>query len=877
VKIVKPLTLGILHKPFRHQGRYHLAVAALGFFRLGASSARFLTENLQWPKVVQALPPGRPLDEIMPKARPEFLLAGHAHAPGGKPVTEMRVRACIAGIDKSLRVIGAREWMFGMLPAYRVTSPQPFTSMPLVYERAFGGAGIDANPAGCGHARGPLPAIFGLNHGAMPNLEYPGSPVKAAWKRYQPACFGAIDAGWAPRKHRHGTYGKRWLEEDAPGLARDVDWRSFNMAPEDQWLPDQLQGGEAYLLEGLHPALPEIRGELPRMQARAFLVRQGRDAQSAEEVPLRMDTVWFLPDHELGVAIYHGQAPIDDSDALDVAALMIGYDDPAAPRALAHYRDVMALRLAPDTGALHAFNESQLAPAWPAAEQAQRATRQAAEHSAMQRRLQDMLDELDADFWQESGMQPPPGHCPATAPEAPLGALTQHAIEDGDFDLSDMVNKAAALSKQALADGLARLAEVQEQPRPRPEPQAQKAAALERASVPASDLLPDPPLADPQLAPLLELLDGLPVAQGGQAHARAALQAIPALRRKARNTAIRPSAPAETLLPEVASSLGQYALAAYLGGACMAGRDLAGADLRGADFCGADLREVMFEQADLRGAKFAGANLAGAVFTSARLDKADFSGALLAGANFCGSEGEHIVFAQADLSAVRALDAKWPGADLTGAILDDCIGLNIELSGACLDGVRAHRATLIGAKADASTWRGADLDKTVALGASLEHADFSGARLHKAVLMDARLHQSVWRSAALKAVYAGGKADWSGADLRGARADSCGWHGASLAGADLRDGAFLRCDFGECDMSRADLRGGLFSRSLFMRTRLSNARASQADFFQALCRKADFSCADLRGASLAQAEMSHALLTGACLDSDAPAALESVA
>jgi uncharacterized protein YjbI with pentapeptide repeats len=869
VKIVKPLTLGLLHKPFRYQGRYHLSVAALGFFKLGASSERFLTENLQWPKVVQALPPGRPLDEIMPKARAEVLLAGHAHAPGGKPVTEMRVRLSVAGVDKTVRVIGEREWMFGLLPAYRVTSPQPFTSIPLVLERAFGGAGIDANPTGCGYARGPLPALIGENHGRMPNLEYPDDPVKAAWKRYRPACFGPIDASCAPRNGRHGTYGKRWLEEDAPGLARDIDWRAFNMAPEDQWLSGQLVGGESYRLEGLHPALPLISGELPRMQARAFLLRQGRDAKSAEEVPLRMDTVWFLPDHELGVAIYHGQAPIDDSDALDVAALMIGYDDPEAPRALAHYRDVMALRLAPETAALHAFNESQLAPEWRPAERARRAASLAAEKTATQRRLQEMLDELDADFWAESGMQPPPGHVPVTAPEPPLGVLPQQAIEDGDFDLSGIMEKASALSQQALADGKARLAQVEEQPRAAPDAQAQKAAALERASVPACDLLPDAPPSG-EFAPLLDLLETQPAERK---RIGAALQGIPAMRRKARNTAVLPAALPEPLLPEVAAWLGQYALSAYLGGAFMAGRDLAGADLRGADFSGADLREVMLEQADLRGAKFAGANLAAAVFTGARLDYADFSGANLAEANFCGSEGEKIRFANANLAGVRALEAKWPSADLAGAVLDDCIGLNIDLSAAKLDGAHVHRATLIGARADASTWRGADLDKAIALGASLERSDFSGARLHKAVLMDARLHESVWRSADLKAVYAGGKADWSGADLRDAHADSCGWHGASLAGASLRDGAFMRCDFGECDMSRTDLRGGLFSRSLFMRTRLPNARASRADFFQALWRKADFSCADLRGASMVQVEMSDALFTGASADDDAPPAL----
>ena len=54
-------------------------------------------------------------------------------------------------------MIGEREWMYGLLPWYRVTQPQPFTRMPLVYERAFGGDGHLANPDGCGYARGRLP------------------------------------------------------------------------------------------------------------------------------------------------------------------------------------------------------------------------------------------------------------------------------------------------------------------------------------------------------------------------------------------------------------------------------------------------------------------------------------------------------------------------------------------------------------------------------------------------------------------------------------------------------------------------------------------------------------------------------------------------
>lgn len=36
MKIIKPQSLGVLHKPYTHLGQHRLSVAVLGFFRLGA-------------------------------------------------------------------------------------------------------------------------------------------------------------------------------------------------------------------------------------------------------------------------------------------------------------------------------------------------------------------------------------------------------------------------------------------------------------------------------------------------------------------------------------------------------------------------------------------------------------------------------------------------------------------------------------------------------------------------------------------------------------------------------------------------------------------------------------------------------------------------
>lgn len=880
MKIIKPLTLGLLHKPYRYQGRNHFVIAALGFFRLGEKNERYLTENLQWPNIVKALPAGCPLDEVMPKTRGEVLLAGKAFAPQGKPVAEMNVRLCAAGVDKTLRVIGEREWMYGLLPWHRISAPQPFTEMPLAYERAFGGPAHPANLTGCGYTGKPWTAFTADNHGPMPNIEYPHSPVTSHWKRYAPAGFGPIDMRWAPRKDKHGTFDKRWLERDAPGLAENVDWSLFNTAPEDQWLSGHFAGGERYRLEGMHPVRQVIEGVLPQTQARAFVLREGAAPHEAEEVALRFDTVWFFPEHELGVAIYHGQTGIVDNDALDIAAVMIGYEHPAAPRTLDHYREVLALRLDPETAALHAFHESQLAPERSAEESARRAARRRQNEAAALAKQQAVLDEMTADFWAQSGMQPPPGYVPPKAQPLPLEAIDEQDIAEGDFDLSETIQRARALAEDArkqgedkLAELRARQAELPPAPPP-PDIPAQKAAAFERAGAVAYDLLP-PEMqngaTDPQLAEWMAALDqaeqsGQPVDSARCEEARQALQQIPALRRQARHAAPEPTAPAQPLAPEVASWIGEEVRQWAAGGACLAGRDLAGANLRGIDFSGADLREVMLEQADLSGARFAGANLQGAALTGATLDGADFSGADLRNANLCKSKGKGVRFASANLAHARSIEAAWPQADLAGALLDGWIALNIDLSGARLDGAHLHGAVLMQARAAGSSWKRADIDKTVLLKADLKRADFSGALLNKAVLMDAALNASVWQAARLTAIYGGGKADWSEAVLVAVVASGCGWHGASFVGADLRDGQFLRCDFGRCDFSGASLENGLFSRSLFMQATLRKAFAQGADFFQALCRKADFSGADLRGANLVQVEFTGAVFDGARLD-----------
>ncbi|WP_414449371.1 DUF2169 domain-containing protein [Burkholderia sp. 22PA0099] len=867
MKIVKPQSLGLFFKPYTFAGRHYLSVAALGFFPLGAPCERYLAESTQWPHVAASLPAGQPLDEAMPRTGAEVLLLGAAHAPDQQACASLTVQLRLDAADgrplvsKCLVVCGEREWRADALRARQVGRAKPFLTMPLTYARAFGGPRNPVNPAGCGTRE----ARFGTGSGAMPNVAYPAGEVDAAWRASVPAGFGPIPIGNAARRDRFGRYGRGWSAQAEPGFASDLDWHVFNMAPPDQWLDAPLAGGERYTLRNLHPRHAELTGEVPAFAARAFVLGAGEAPAQAREVAMKLDTLWLVPDHDLGVSIHHGTIEIADSDGQDVAVLMAAYEHAGDPKPRSHYDAVMALRLDPVLSRQHVFNDSQLAPERSAEALARRAARQHEAEQAALARSQQRLDLLDAQYWARRGTPPPADHVPARATLPALGLMTSQTVAEGDFDLSEIVTKAKALADDAERRGKAALASVPAAVPAPVDPAALLDAAFERAARPAHDLLP-PAVAgrDPQVESMLAQWPPLPAEASEQqrvrdAASREAIAKLPALKRQSRRAAPKLAQAALPYPPEVAAQLGARVRQWHAAGVPLAGRDLAGADLRGADFSGADLRETMFDGADLRGACFAGANLQGAVLLGARLDGADFGGTNLQGANLCESRGDDVVFDGADLTRAQAIDAQWPHASLRGARLRRLLAIRLACPYAVFDGADASKATLFDLDADDSRWHAATLDKTVFLRARLARADFGGAKLLKSVFTMSDLQASRWHEAVLDGVQAGGATVWRDAVLAGVTARQCGFNGADFGRANLSGARLLRCDLGRSDLRGARLDGGLFARCGLYRADLRDSEAAAAEFYRCLCRKTDFSGARLVDTAFLQCERSGAI------------------
>src|SRR4051812_48042778 len=102
------------------------------------------------------------------KPRADVTLVGHAFAPHGVPVRSLAVRLLVGEIDKVIDVHGDR--LFDPLGALDLG--QPFSRMPLRYERAAGGPET-SNPVGVQGA----PSAYGRI--PLPNLQPHGLVISS--------------------------------------------------------------------------------------------------------------------------------------------------------------------------------------------------------------------------------------------------------------------------------------------------------------------------------------------------------------------------------------------------------------------------------------------------------------------------------------------------------------------------------------------------------------------------------------------------------------------------------------------------------------------------------------------------------------------------
>ena len=252
-----------------------------------------------------------PCDVSLGKRGTDVLVVGSAWAPGGQPVWQMDVSFTVGPIAKSLRVHGDRVWQESA-GVSSIAWVAPFVRMPLVWERAYGGA--DETPSGpTARPDNPVGAGFRLPNGAKPLAGMPLPNVESVdrlvtqW-RDTPAPSGcaAIAPHWEPRKSYAGTYDDAWQTSRAPYLPRDFDARFFQLAPTDQIAPAFFRGGEPVELHGLTPSGSQ-RFTLPAARV-SVLYRLASGEEQREAV---LDTVLVEPDDARLILVWRAALSCD--------------------------------------------------------------------------------------------------------------------------------------------------------------------------------------------------------------------------------------------------------------------------------------------------------------------------------------------------------------------------------------------------------------------------------------------------------------------------------------------------------------------------------------------------------------------------------------
>lgn len=817
-----------------------------------------------WPVVSEAIGSDGVLDEAIEKRGAEFLVAGNAWPEKPGQSTSCRVRVRLGTIDKTLNVFGDR-----FFEGDRITEPTEFESIPLRWERAFGGEGFARNPFGKGVR--PVTDAFGRKSHPLPNIEHPEAMIGLPGQKTDPAGFGPIPSGWPQRQRMTGKYDRNWFTSEYPGFASDIDWAFFNVASSDQQQAAAFVGNEEYLLEGLHPDARQIEGALPGFCARTFIRRQ--EQTDLEELRCALSTVWFFPELEHGVLVFHASTRVEQPDASDLTHVLIAADDLDSLRSERHYSEVFARRMDPENGVFEAFRDQDLLP-----ESMQRdgmvdvigassEMRENIRTNQLRRmhkvKLAEGSERLSREM-NEIGVELPP------EPEMPnFGFNPEDPSSIRLEQLPEIIDRVEAYSEQ----------ERQKLTAFRDEAAKRLEAGLEdlNQANEGSPLVPPPKQTGPpdfsaneRITSIEQTLAELESAGVDVAELRGQFLGKPMLEtlRNAerdflvlyrRSAHFQEPAPRGSRTVDWAERLQKW----LQSGNSLDGADFTGATLAGVDLSGADLSGILLESADLSGADIRAAVLDGAVLAHATLDgviadKASFRGANLGRASLIGAR-----LAGADLS-----DAELTGANLEDAVLDHCVMNGVELRDACvrntrMAGVVNEDLLLIDFRLDGQNFAGARLSDAIFLNCSLAEVDFSEANLDGAVFLNAQAVGATFEKASMVNARLVEDCDCTSAIFRNANMSE-----AYLASTRLVEAVFSGANVSDADLSFSPAGGSNFCKAIGISTRFVSTDLREADLSGSNLMQANLERVDLRGGSLHGANLYGADLARIHVDPD---------
>jgi uncharacterized protein YjbI with pentapeptide repeats len=668
------------------------------------------------------------------KKRGECFVLGSCHP--ASPTGRSQIAFQIGSVQKNIAVFGDRTFERG------VDRPAEFTSMPLGWERAFGGSGHALNPSGV----------------ALPNLEDPQHLIRARGDRPTPACTVPISPSWPERMRRAGTYDKNYLRTRYPGVAEDIDWEYFNEAPADQRIDGYFRGDEEIVLVNLVPGVPSLRARLPGITPRAFLTPARAPDPLAQlwEIPLRLDTIVIDGDALRVRCLWRAVVDVGSEALAEMGSLCVLHDT-AKKRSLDECRQVFraaeaarreeeeALRPAPAKTTLSGIVQGE-APLFKTLMGAELKWAHLDQAMTVAGASPSLMNELAA-LLEQQGVTLDPSH-PLASRLDQLPRDTRPPRSLSDEELRALEARMLDEERQRMrGEGRALRDEVQR-------------ALFEGKSCAGWDLRGVD-------------LSRLRLSGGDFRGARFA-RAILA------GTIFGDTDFRDATFEDAELSDAQFE------GARFEGASLHFCRVERARFGSAVLDGVSFSECLLRGTRFSRTFARGAELIDSRLEESTFDESVLDGADFTGSYLDGALFARSSLVDAWMIDR----VVLRGVRMDRCdvrklrATGGLDLGGATFAACIADGARFSGAIAKGTDFSFSDLSRAIFSGANLEGAKLMGCRLRGARFDGANLSRAkLVRSDLFEARFEG--ADLRSADLRGANLFAAELFRANLEGADL--------------------------------------------------------------------------------------------
>lgn len=324
MKFSKPQHLLILTAPVKFGRASHLGVTVGFGFRLG--DPRVLAHETEvWSALEEAPMSFRALDEAMPKAFAEWMLAGHAEhrvTPDSR-FTEWSAHVAVGDCRKEVRV---------RCPS--VAAEDGFCRVGMDYVNAYGGEGYAPNPVGKGLDGGERPALFLPDHYGQD-----GGFLAAT---------GPLDTRWEQRA-TYVSRKKKDLALDSDhrehlGWPQNMDRRFFQMAPRDQWSREEAWPAAcSFTLNGVGAGGLGYQGLIPPLEVQAVIRRAGE--KHFEEIMLKRQTLWFFPDRNLGAVLFSGLIDVEDMlSEEEIDHFLVALSECGAPYSVDYLAGVAARR-----------------------------------------------------------------------------------------------------------------------------------------------------------------------------------------------------------------------------------------------------------------------------------------------------------------------------------------------------------------------------------------------------------------------------------------------------------------------------------------------------------------------------------------------------